>query len=345
MSYLKGSVLCKSLTVTIVGLVFLLASVSVAVSVGAVGIPISSVWGILAAKLMPNLVEHTWSQGREAIVWEIRFPRALLAVIVGAGLAMVGATLQAVTRNPLADPHLLGISSGGAFGAIFALLHTGMFLGLLTVPLLAFVGALVATLIVLSVSHLAQATSADRLVLSGVAISFIIMAAANLLIFLGDPKATHTVVFWMLGGLGLAQWEHLFYPLIILVLSSAWLLSRTNLLNAMTVGDETASTLGISVVKFRLAIFVVGALITGVMVAFSGIIGFVGLMVPHIARIIVGGNYVRVLPASAIIGSIFLLWADIFARTIMAPEDMPIGIVTGLVGGIFFVWILGRWKA
>ena len=113
----------------------------------------------------------------------------------------------------------------------------------------------------------------------------------------------------------------------------------------MTVGDETASTLGISVVKFRLAIFVVGALITGVMVAFSGIIGFVGLMVPHIARIIVGGNYVRVLPASAIIGSIFLLWADIFARTIMAPEDMPIGIVTGLVGGIFFVWILGRWKA
>jgi iron complex transport system permease protein len=263
-------------------------------------------------------------------------------MMVGAGLAMVGAALQSVTRNPLADPHLLGISSGGAFGAIFALLHSGLFLGLLTVPLLAFGGALMATAIVLGVSRVADATSADRLVLAGVAVSFIIMAGANGLIFLGDPRASHTVVFWMLGGLGLAQWSQLIYPLIILLLSGAWLMSRATQLNAMTIGDETAATLGIPVAKFRLAVFVVGALITGVMVAFSGIIGFVGLMVPHIARILVGGDYTRVLPASALIGAIFLLWADIAARTVMAPEDMPIGIVTGLIGGIFFVWLLGR---
>ena len=320
----------------------LLASLSLAVSVGAVPVPAATVWGILANKILPGLVDPSWTRGREAIVWEIRFPRAFLAMMVGAGLAMVGAALQSVTRNPLADPHLLGISSGGAFGAIFALLHSGLFLGLLTVPLLAFGGALMATAIVLGVSRVADATSADRLVLAGVAVSFIIMAGANGLIFLGDPRASHTVVFWMLGGLGLAQWSQLIYPLIILLLCGAWLMSRATQLNAMTIGDETAATLGIPVAKFRLAVFVVGALITGVMVAFSGIIGFVGLMVPHIARILVGGDYTRVLPASALIGAIFLLWADIAARTVMAPEDMPIGIVTGLIGGIFFVWLLGR---
>ncbi|MCY4335429.1 MAG: iron ABC transporter permease [Litoreibacter sp.] len=327
------------------GGVALVISLSIAISVGAVPVPTGTVWGILANKLMPGTLEQTWSQGREAIVWDIRFPRALLAILVGAGLAIVGAALQAVTRNPLADPHLLGISSGGAFGAIFALLHSGLFLGLLTVPILAFCGSLLATLIVLGVSRLADASSADRLVLAGVAVSFIIMAGANALIFLGEPHASHTVVFWMLGGLGLAQWNHLIYPLIVLILCGLWLLSRSRQLNAMTVGDETAATLGIPVARFRLTVFVVGALITGVMVAFSGIIGFVGLMVPHVVRMLVGGDYLRVLPGSALVGAIFLLWADIAARTVMRPEDMPIGIVTGLVGGVFFVWLLGRRKA
>ncbi len=324
------------------GVVLLVISLSLAISVGAVPVPLTTVWGVIGNKVAPGLIEQTWSQSREAIVWEIRFPRALLAMMVGAGLAMVGASLQAVTRNPLADPHLLGISSGGAFGAILALLHTGLFIGLLTVPLLAFAGALGATLIVLGVSRLADATSADRLVLAGVAVSFIIMACANVLIFLADPKATHIVVFWMLGGLGLAQWSQLIYPLVILVICAGWLMWKAQDLNAMTVGDETASTLGIPVARFRLSVFVVGALITGVMVAFSGIIGFVGLMVPHVVRMLVGGDYARVLPGSALIGAVFLLWADITARKVMAPEDMPIGIVTGLVGGVFFVWLLGR---
>ncbi|PID63805.1 MAG: ABC transporter permease [Gammaproteobacteria bacterium] len=320
----------------------LLISLTVAISVGAVSVPFDTVWGVLAQKIAPDAITPDWSRGRASIVWNIRFPRALLAAMVGAGLAMVGATLQAVTRNQLADPHLLGISSGGAFGAVLALLHTGLFLGLLTVPLLAFLGALAATLIVLGVSRMADATSADRLVLAGVAVSFVIMAGANILIFLGDPRATHTVVFWMLGGLGLAQWAHLGYPLVILLLAGAWLLRHAADLNAMTIGDETAATLGIPVARFRLSVFIVGALITGVMVAFSGMIGFVGLMVPHIVRMIVGGDYFRVLPASALAGGVFLLWADVAARTIMAPEDMPIGIVTGLTGGMFFIWMLRR---
>ncbi len=338
---LRKFVLGHRFTFALVGLSMLFLSLSFAVSVGAVSVPASTVWGVVANKLSPDLIEQTWSKGREAIVWDIRFPRALLAMQVGAGLALVGASLQAVTRNALADPHLLGISSGSAFGAIFALLHSGLFLGLPTVPLLAFSGALMATLIVLGVSRLADATSADRLILAGVAVSFIVMSGANLLIFLGDPRASHTVVFWMLGGLGLAQWDQLIYPFVILVVCGSWLISRAAQLNAMTVGDETAATLGIAASQFRLTVFVIGALITGVMVAFSGMIGFVGLMVPHIARILVGGDYARVLPASALIGAIFLLWADITARTIMAPEDMPIGIVTGIVGGGFFIWLLG----
>lgn len=324
------------------GVVTLVLSLSIAISVGAVQVPLGTVWGVFLNKLSPGLIEQTWSQGHAAIVWEIRFPRALLAMMVGAGLAVVGASLQAVTRNPLVDPHLLGISSGGAFGAILALLNTGLFIGLLTVPFLAFLGALMATAIVLAVSRFADATSADRLVLAGVAVSFIIMAGANVLIFLGDPRATHTVVFWMLGGLGLAQWDQLIYPFLILLACGTWLVSRSAILNAMTIGDETASTLGIPVARFRFVVFVIGALITGVMVAFSGIIGFVGLMVPHLVRMQVGGDYRRVLPGSILTGAIFLLWADIVARTIMAPEDMPIGIVTGLVGGVFFVWLLGR---
>lgn len=326
------------------GLVTLIASVSIAISVGAISVSPSTVWGIVISKIAPDLIEPFWSKGREAIVWQIRLPRVLLAAMVGAGLSLVGASLQSVTRNPLADPHLLGISSGGAFGAILALLHTGLFLGLITVPLFAFIGALAATLIVLMVARFANSTSADRLVLTGVAVSFVIMACANILIFLGDPRATHTVVFWMLGGLGLAQWDHLIYPLTILLLCGFWLTSQSDKLNAMTIGDETATTLGIDVTRFRLITFIVGALITGVMVAFSGMIGFVGLMVPHIVRAMVGGDYKRVLPLAALYGAIFLVWADATARLIMAPEDMPIGIVTGFIGGLFFIWLLGRKK-
>lgn len=324
------------------GVAVLALSIALAVALGAVKVPLTTVLGVLANKVMPGLAEVNWSAGREAIIWDIRFPRALLAALVGAGLGTVGAALQAVTRNPLADPHLLGISSGAAFGAILALLHTGLFLGLLTVPLLAFAGALIAALLVVGVARVAAATSADRLVLAGVAVSFIVMAGANVLIFLGDPRAAHTVVFWMLGGLGLAQWAHLVWPAVVLLTTGLWLWMRAPDLNAMTVGDETAATLGTAPARFRLQVFVVGALITGVMVAFSGIIGFVGLMMPHIVRLLMGGNNIRVLPFSALFGAIFLTWADIAARTIMAPEDIPIGVVTGLVGGAFFIWLLTR---
>lgn len=331
-----------SLVILPAALALLVLSVGLAVSVGAVAIPFATVWKIALSHVAPGQILPDWSVGRDSIVWQIRFPRVLLAGLVGAGLAATGAALQSVTRNPLADPHLLGISAGGAFGAILALMHTGLFLGSLTVPLMAFAGALVATGLVLAVVRLAGASSADRLVLVGVAVSFVIMAGANLLIFLGDPKAAHTVVFWMLGSLGLAQWPHLIWPLAVLVPAFGWLWLQAPRLNAMALGDETAATLGMKVARFRLTVFVVAALITGVMVAFSGMIGFVGLMMPHLMRMIFGHDNARILPASALAGAVGLIWADACARVVMAPEDLSIGVVTGMVGGLFFIWMVTR---
>ncbi|MEP0072552.1 MAG: iron ABC transporter permease [Marinomonas sp.] len=320
--------------------ILLIILMGTAVGVGSVSIPQSTVWGIIGNKLSLTNSLPTWSMGRENIVWAVRMPRVILAAIVGAILALVGAALQSVTRNPLADPHLLGVSSGAALGAIIALLHTGMILGLMTVPVFAFLGALLAMFLVLGVANFSVAHSAGRLILAGVAVAFILTALGNLFIFMGDHRASHTVIFWMLGGLGLAQWGQLWFPFLTLILGAGYLIYKARYLNAMMLGDETASTLGVPVPRFRFIVIVVCALLTGAAVAFSGVIGFIGLMVPHIVRLLVGGDYRKVLPLSALFGALFLVSADIVARIIIPPEDMPIGILTGLAGGIAFVFLM-----
>lgn len=322
--------------------VLLLLSVMLAVSIGAVGIPVDLVWSVILRHIAPGSVEQTWSAGRDNIVWEVRLPRVILGAVVGASLSLVGAAIQSVTLNPLADPHLLGISSGAALGAIIVLLHTGMFLGLVTVPIFAFVGALLTTAVVVGVANLANATNASRLVLTGVAVSFVITSLGSLGIFLGDPRAAHTVIFWMLGGLGLAQWAQLPYPLVALLACGSYLVFNARNFNAMTLGDESATTLGLPAGRFRMAVFIVCAVLTGAAVAFSGIISFVGLVIPHIVRLAVGGDYRRVLPLSALVGAIFLVLADLVARIIVPPLDMPIGIITGLIGGVFFIALMRR---
>lgn len=318
----------------------LLLLMGVAIGVGSVSINQSTVWSVIGHKLSITNTLPNWSTGRENIIWSVRLPRTLLAAMVGAALAIVGAALQSVTRNPLADPHLLGVSSGAALGAIIALLHTGMVLGVMTVPIFAFLGALFAMFLVLMVANFSSAHSAGRLILAGVAVAFVLTALGNLFIFMGDHRSSHTVIFWMLGGLGLAQWGQLWFPLVTLVLGSGYLIYKARYLNAMTLGDESASTLGVPVERFRLIVIVVCALLTGAAVAFSGVIGFVGLMVPHIVRLLVGGDYRKVLPLSALVGALFLVTADIASRVLIPPEDMPIGIITGLVGGIAFVFLM-----
>jgi iron complex transport system permease protein len=323
-------------------LALIVASVTAGVSFGTAPIPFATVWQVVANKVSPGLFAADWSAGRESIIWEVRFPRVLLAGLVGAGLAVCGAVLQSVTRNALADPHLLGVSSGASFGAVLALLHTGLIFGLLTVPLFAFLGALAAMFLVTTVARATHSHSADRLVLSGVAVALVVSASGNLLIFLGDPRAASTVVFWLLGGLGLAQWSHLVYPAITLAFCLAYLWLRAREINGLAMGDETAVALGIPVVSLRQKLFVATSLLTGVMVAFSGAIGFVGLIIPHFVRMLGGSDNVRVIPLSAAFGAVALIWADILSRIIMSPEDLPIGIVTGIAGGITFIVLLRK---
>ena len=319
----------------------LLVSCVVSLGFGPARVPVDVVGRILLHKLF-GLGVPDWSAGQEHIVWLIRVPRMLLGTLVGAGLALIGAVLQAVTRNPLADPHLLGVTSGATLGAVIVVLHVGEIVGLLTLPIAAFIGALLSMLAVLMIASRHGRLDSDRLLLCGVAVSFVMMAIANLLLFMGDHRASSAVMFWMLGGLGLARWELLAVPTVSVMLGLALLLGMARPLNALMAGEQTAVTLGLNARAVRLRVFVIASLMTGVLVSISGSIGFVGLMVPHIARRLVGAEHRRLLPVCALLGSVFLVWVDVAARTLIAPEDLPIGVATAAIGGLFFIGLMRR---
>ena len=321
--------------------IVLLVSCVVSLGFGPARIPVDVVWHILLNKLF-RIGEVNWSAGQEHIVWLIRVPRMLLGALVGAGLALIGAVLQAVTRNPLADPHLLGVTSGATLGAVIVVLHVGEIVGLLTLPIAAFIGALLSMVLVLTIANRQGRLDSDRLLLCGVAVSFVMMAVANTLLFLGDHRASSAVLFWMLGGLGLARWELLAIPSASVLLGLMLLLGMARPLNALMAGEQTAVTLGLNARNVRLKVFLIASLMTGVLVAISGSIGFVGLMIPHIARRLVGAEHRRLLPVSALLGSVFLVWVDVAARTLIAPEDLPIGVATAAIGGLFFIGLMRK---
>nr|WP_218952815.1 iron ABC transporter permease [Pseudomonas sp. BMW13] len=320
----------------------LLLSCAVSLAFGSAQVPLERVLAILGRHLFGIQPEQAISVGQDSIVWQLRAPRVLLGALVGAGLALVGTVLQAVTRNPLADPHLLGVSSGAAFGAVVVVLYLGEFAGVLSLPLAAFVGALASMLLVLLIANRGGRLHSDRLLLAGVAVSFVMMAASNLLLYLGNPHAASSVLFWMLGGLGLARWELLWLPTLCLALALLVLLGLARALNGLMAGEQSAVSLGLEPRRVRLLVFVVASLLTGVLVSLSGAIGFVGLMLPHVARFLVGAEHRRVLPVAALLGALFLVWVDVAARTWLAPQDLPIGIVTAAIGGVFFVALLRR---
>ena len=327
----------------LLGLAVLLAlSCALSLVFGAAQVPLERVLAILARQLFGIEPAVAVSVGQDSIVWQLRAPRVLLGALVGAGLALVGTALQAVTRNPLADPHLLGVSSGAAFGAVLVVLYLGEFAGMLSLPLAAFVGAMASMLLVLAIASRGGRLHSERLLLAGVAVSFVLMAASNLLLYLGNPHAASSVLFWMLGGLGLARWELLWLPALCLLLALVVLLGLGRALNALMAGEQSAVSLGLEPRRVRLLVFVVASLLTGVLVSLSGAIGFVGLMLPHVARFLVGAEHRRVLPVAALLGALFLVWVDVAARTWLAPQDLPIGIVTAAIGGAFFVALLRR---
>lgn len=323
----------------LLGLV-LAVSIVIATGLGPVAVSPATTARILVHHLWGGAAGAAPADAQDTIIWMIRLPRVLLGAIVGAALAVVGTALQAATANRLADPHLLGVSSGATLGAVAATLWLGAMLGPLTLPLMAFAGALAAMALAVALGARAGRLDSQRLLLSGVSVSFVMMALANLLLYLGDQRAASSVLFWMLGGLGLARWDLLGAPAVVAAAGMVLLAARRRELDALMSGDVAAATLGVDVARVRREVFVVSSLVTAAMVAVSGAIGFVGLVAPHVCRRLLGAGHARLVPAAALFGAVLLVWADVAARMLAAPDDLPIGVVTSLFGGACLVWLI-----
>ncbi|WP_246589660.1 FecCD family ABC transporter permease [Desertibacillus haloalkaliphilus] len=319
---------------------------TLAIMLGPVSLQPDLVWKVAFSKLpyLGEWIEVTWPTSYEHIIWDIRFPRVLLGAVVGAGLAVVGVAIQALVRNSLADPYILGVSSGASVGATLVII-LGAFhiLGQYALTFAAFIGALCSVLFVFLLAQVGGRISTVRLLLAGVAVSMMLSAVTNFIVISAPrQEGMRDALFWMMGSLAGAKWDQLLIPTLVLLFVFAFLLLQSRSLNLLLMGEETAATLGINVNLFRKSLIILTALLTGVLVAVSGAIGFIGLMIPHIVRLFVGSNHKHVIPVSACVGAIFLIWADVFARLVLAPQELPIGIITALCGGPFFIWLLRR---
>ncbi len=322
-------------------------SVVVSVGIGAVPIPAGEVARILLHNLTNGLLggRADWSPTDEEIVWSFRAPRVLLAVVVGAGLSVAGTTMQAVVRNPLADPYILGVSEGAALGAAVVVVLGVAAVGGLPLSVAAFLGALGAFGLVYLFSQQGERVTPAHLVLAGVALSYLFSSGTSFLVLKAESaqgNGAQAILFWLMGSLAAADWTSLGLPAAAVLVTVAVLLTQARGLNAILLGEESAVGLGIDVQRLRLLSVSVAALLTGTVVAVSGGIGFVGLMIPHITRLLVGADHRRVLPAAALSGGLFLLWVDTAARTVLAPDELPLSIITAIIGTPFFLWLMRR---
>ncbi|WP_257202649.1 FecCD family ABC transporter permease [Corynebacterium cystitidis] len=284
----------------------------------------------------------------DAIVWDIRLPRILLGMAVGAGLAVAGAILQPVVRNMLADPYTLGINSGASTGAALAILFgAGAIFGDLALQGSAFVGAAAASVLMFFIARSAGRLTSVRLLMAGVAIGYALSALTSFLIFASDSaEGSRSVMFWLLGSLALGQWGVVLPLTIAVVLAITiilWMLGPR--IDALTIGDDVALTLGINPDRLRVQLVILVCVLVGVVVAMAGSIGFVGLVVPHAARRLVGGGHRHMLPVCSLLGATLLILADIGSRTLLAPQEIPIGILTALVGAPFLLLLIRRMSA
>lgn len=315
------------------------------VALGAVGIKPAQVVNILIrhwsdpASLVGPLYTH------DVIIYTIRLPRVLLASLVGAGLALAGAVFQGLFRNPMADPYVIGVSSGAALGAVLAILAqeiTGLSLTY-GVPAWAFLMAVVTIMIVYRLARSGGRVPVMTLLLAGIAVNSLLSALVSLCMFYSGSQM-HQLVFWLMGGFSGRGWSYMvmFLPYALIGTIIIWIYTRE--LNAMLMGEEPAEHLGIDVEKVKLRLLIAAALLTGACVSVSGLIGFVGLIVPHMVRLISGPDHRVLLPLVAVTGAVFMVAADIAARVLIAPEELPVGIVTAIVGAPFFIYLLRRQK-
>jgi iron complex transport system permease protein len=308
---------------------------------GAEPLPPGSVLDVLVARLLGG---ESTELALDTIVWNLRVPRASLAIVVGAGLALAGAGIQTLVRNPLADPYLLGVSAGASVGAT-AVITTGAFAaaGIWALSAGALVGALGAALLVFAIAIAQGGLTPLRLVLIGTVLASAFSAIASYLVFRSpDPAAAQSVLFWLLGSVSAADWDLLLLPSITVGALGALLWAGSGWLDALATGADSAASLGVPVRALRNGLFVVLAGLVGVMVSVAGGIGFVGLILPHIARLLVGARHRAMLPVAALAGAVFLLWVDVAARVLVRPTEVPLSVVTGLIGAPVFLLLLGR---
>jgi iron complex transport system permease protein len=324
----------------------LLVVMVLAMGAGAVPIPGREVLRILWSRLGFAPTPPTWPPSDESILLDIRFPRVLGAALVGAALSVAGTLFQGLLRNPMADPFIIGTSGGAALGGTLGVLLAARltFLGFGAVPTLAFFGALGAMLVVYRLSRIGGQTPVVNLLLAGFAMSVILSYAMSLILILNDRLQLNTrvVYAWLLGGIALSRWSQVGVIALLVASGTALACAFGRSLNALSLGDETAEQLGVNVERHRAAIIAVGAVLTAAAVSAGGLIGFVGLIVPHFLRLIFGPNHIRLLPLSALGGATFLMLADLVSRIAIPPTELPVGILTAFIGGPAFLFLLRR---
>ncbi|MCD4822529.1 MAG: iron ABC transporter permease [Methanococcoides sp.] len=322
----------------------ILLIIGISSTIGVIGLSIKEVYLAIFNGIFPNTFEV--SDVATRVVLHIRLPRICLGILAGIGLGMSGAVMQGILRNPLASPYTLGISSGAGFGAAIAIvLGAGIAGGEYLVIGNAFIGALICSIVILLLSS-KRGTTTESMLLAGIALMYLFSASTALLQYFADDEASKEVTFWLIGSLSYATWDKILAIAIVIAITFPILLWKSNDLNLMVTGDDTAKSMGIDVERTRLILMVLASLLTASIVCFTGTIGFIGLVAPHMTRMIIGGDHRFVLPASALLGGLLLCFADIFAITILEPIILPIGIMTAYMGVPLFLYlILKRQKA
>lgn len=318
----------------------LLSSMTIAVTVGPADIAPGEVWTTIVHRLGLVQVDAA-SNLRQAIIWELRLPRVLVAAAVGAGLALCGAAMQALTRNPLADPYLLGLSSGASLGAVsFLLLGAALLM-----PFGAFLGAFAAITLTLLITRLLGGATPARAILAGIAVSSLAAAATSLLIFWSATGDSYReILSWLLGSLSGVLWTDALLAMGAIAVLGLPVCLAARSLDAFAFGDTAAAALGVDVARLRWLVLGTTALLTGILVSIGGAIGFVGLVIPHVVRLATGSRHRTLLPLTMLTGAVFMVWTDTAARTLFEPRELPVGIITALVGAPIFLLVLLRYR-
>lgn len=324
-------------------IVLLLGIIIIALHLGTIKVPVlgglQSIWQGLG---IPVTVTNPLEPEQEAVLWYIRMPRILIGLMVGASLALAGAVMQGIFSNPLADPGIMGVSAGASLGAVIAISLGLTSMGMFYMPMVAFVGAFMAVSITILLTMRGGRVETATLLLAGVAISMLLGAFTSGILTLMNEYRLREFLFWMVGGLDFRRWEHVFLAIGPFLIGTTILITLGRQLNVLVLGDTEAKALGVPVMLYRLIFLFLASFITATAVCVSGAIGFVGLIIPHIVRILVGPDHRVLLPVSALAGALFLIFCDTLGRVLAAPSEIRVGIMTALLGAPYFLYLLRR---